>query len=251
MTYQITYGDDATAQVDVVANRRPQPTAINAAPARGFALPSIAKTALIFAAGGGAFFGAEVYAPVAFRPSTVVGTYDARVTAAVKAAELTQQARYESWANQVKLGVEQRAEQFKAFNNAVIARYQATWDRTKIYADATAKIQTQYAAMRMAQTQQAQSTDTGIVNLARLWGRVANTIQPGAGDSALEYARSLSGELSGELTDAATNGVTISVDGWDTGLATVADLQRDLAAIKPVSIPAPPTIPSAPVEAGR
>ncbi len=200
---------------------------------RRFEVPSIVKTGATFAFAAGLFFSAEALAPPELRPSTWTGTYNARVEAAVKASELNQQA---------KLSVEQQAEQYKALNQGFLAEYQATLDRGKILATATAEIQKQYVGYRMAQTQATQSTDIAISNWTRLWGRFANAMEPGAGDSALAYSQRLGDELSGELTSAAKNGQTISVEGWDTGLASVADLRRQIANLKPITIPPPPRL---------
>jgi hypothetical protein len=171
-----------------------------------------------------------------------MGTYEARVSSAVKAAELTQQARYEVWLAEAKLSVDQQAEQYRAVNQAVLANYQATYDRGRVMAEATTRIQAQYVAARMAQTQSTQATDVAIVNWTRMFGRVAEAIEPGAGASALRYADDLSAELSRELTAAATQGVTIEIDGWDYGLASVIDLQNQYAALPPIKLPPPPSL---------
>lgn len=209
---------------------------------RRFVLPDIAKTATMFAVAGIVFFGAEAWAPASLKPSTLMGTYDARVSSAVKAAELTQQARYEAWLAEAKLSVDQQLEQYRALNQGVLANYQATYDRGRVMAEATARIQSQYVAARMSQTQSTQATDVAIVNWTRFFGRVAETLEPGAGSAALGYADNLSAQLSNELTAAATQGVTIDVEGWDTGLISVSELQRQYAALKPIELPPPPSL---------
>jgi hypothetical protein len=209
---------------------------------RRFALPAIMNTALTFGVAGALFFGAEAYAPDAFRPSTAVGTYDSRVTAAVKAAELEQQSKYEAWAAEVKISSEQQVESYRAIHQGMLADYQASLDRGKIFAEATARIQGQYVAARIAQTQMSQSSDQSVINMTRMFGRVMNGLEPGAGDGALRYAGSLSSELSGELEAAATRGVTISIEGWDSGLRSVEDLRRTLESVKPIAIPPPPKL---------
>ncbi|HMG46278.1 MAG TPA: hypothetical protein VK614_02310 [Allosphingosinicella sp.] len=244
MDYSLDYAGDVPAQVgapepeghSVPADARRYPR-----PRRRF-VPSILKTGATFLIASGLFFGAEAFAPSAIRPSTLMGTYEARVQSAVKSAELTQQARYEDWAAEVRVRVAQQSEQFRAVNQSVIARYQATFDRGRMLAEATARIQSQYVGARMAQAQAMQGSDLAVVNMARLFGRIANLVDSGNGDSAMAYAGNLGNELSSELTQAATQGVTISVEGWNTGLASVEELRRDIEAVQPITIPPPPRL---------
>ena len=244
MKYRVDYSeaggfDEAPSQDDAEPM---EGRAVSQRRRRRFVLPDLAKTAVIFLLAGTAFFGAEVAAPSEFKPSTFVGTYDARVGSAVKAAELTQQARYEGWLAQAKLSVDQQLEQYRALNQGILANYQATYDRGRVFAEAAARIQTQYVAARINQTQSTQATDVAIVNWTRFFGRVAEALDPGSGAGALNYADSLSTQLSNEITDAATQGVTIQVEGWDTGLAPVQELQRQFAALKPITLPPPPVL---------
>lgn len=209
---------------------------------RRLGVPAIVKTGATFLVAGAVFFGAEALAPIHIRPSTLVGTYDARVQAAVKAAELSQQAKYEAWASEVKVSVDQQVEQYKTYNQASLTNYQAAVDRAKLLADATAKLQSQYVAARIGQAQAAQSGDQAIVNGTRVFGRVLNALQPGAGDGALNYATNLRDELSKELEVAVAEGQTISVEGWDTGLPSADELHSQIEGLKPIMIPPPPKI---------
>ena len=209
---------------------------------RGFAVPAIVNTVCTFAVAGVLFFGAEAYAPEQFRPSTATGTYAARVEAAVKAAELEQQTHYEEYIAEVRVSAEQQVERFRAQNQGFLAHYQASLDRGKILAEATARLQSQYVAARISQAQMSQSGDQSIINMTRMFGRLANGLEPGAGNGALSYADGLSNQLSRELTDAATSGVTISVEGWDTGLASTDELRRQFDSIPAIEIPPPPPL---------
>ena len=240
MAYQIDYSNDGAAQSGSEVYERP--VWRDRPQKRSLVVPSIVKTGASFLTAAALFFGAEAFAPAEFRPSNLMGTYEARVHAEVKAAELTQQGKYEVWAANVKSSVEQQVEQYKAFNQGVLTRYQAAWDRGKIFATATGQLQNQYVAERMSQTRSQQSMDVSIVNMSRGIGRALELMEPGSGRGALDYADNLSTTLSDELTSAATQGVTISIEGWDTGLASVDDLRNDLAKLKPITIPAPPRL---------
>lgn len=244
MTYSMDYSGDAPVQERTpTSDEQPVREEVRRYPrVRRRFVPSVLKTGATFVLAAGIFFGTEAFAPPAVKPSTLMGTYEARVQAAVKSAELTQQARYEDWAADVRVRVAQQSEQYRAINQSVIARYQATFDRGRMLAEATARIQSQYVAARMAQAQAMQGTDVAVVNMARLFGRVANLVGDGSGNTAMTYADNLGNELSRELTEAATQGETISVEGWDTGLASVEALRRDIEAVPPITIPPPPRL---------
>lgn len=211
-------------------------------PSRGFALPNILKTASVFLTGAICLFGMEMYAPEHVRPSTFVGTYDARLAAAVKAAELQQQSRYEEWAAHVKVAAEQNAEQYKAITQGILGNYNATYEQAKIYAQATTEMQGRLTASLMSQKQSEQGSDIGIINMARLWGEVGSVFDEESARKARNYADNRSKELSVELIEAARLGVSTEISGWDVNIAKPQDVAASLAAIKPLEIPAAPSI---------
>lgn len=211
-------------------------------PPRGLRVPSIIKTALGFCAGAGALFACEMYAPEGLRPSTFVGTYEARIAAATKAAELQQQAQFDAWASGVKLAAEQQAEQYKAVTQGVLQNYTATYDQAKIYAQAAAEVQGRLTASIIAQKQGEQGSDIGIINLARIWGQIGDVFIPGSGEQARDYADQRSATLSKELIEAARIGTHADVSGWDVNIAQPADVAAALRSIKPLEIQAPPSI---------
>lgn len=216
-----------------------------------FRVPSIIKTAAVFMTGAAMLFSWETYAPEGYRISTFMGTYDARIAAAVKAAELQQQTRYEVWAAEVKLAADQQAEQYKAVTQGVLQNYSATYDRGKIITQAAMELQGRYASTLMSQKTQEQGMDLGIINLMRGFGRIANGLENGAGDDALGYADNLSKTLQSEVTEAARLGSGTSVVTWDTGLASPSEVAATLSSIKPLHIPPPPSIGEARVTIGE
>lgn len=253
MTYRLDYDGSSAVQTagDWQGNSAPS---VPAREPRRFRVPGIVRTGSTILTAGAVFFAAEAFLPSPWKPSDLVGSYESRVESmvreAAKKAELEQQARYEDWAAGVKVSVEQQVERYKAHNQAVFTWYQAAHERGKIWAEATARIQTQFVDYRMSQTRAQQGTDVAIVNYARLFGRVLNLVDPGSGDGALGYADILSAELSSELTAAAANGKTITVEGWDTGLMPVEALRAEMAALKPITIPPPPKLHDDPTSVG-
>lgn len=216
-----------------------------------FRVPSIIKTAAVFMTGAAMLFTWETYAPEGYRISTFMGTYDARIAAAVKAAELQQQTRYEVWAAEVKLAADQQAEQYKAVTQGVLQNYAATYDRGKIITQAAMELQGRYASTLMSQKTQEQGMDLGIINLVRGFGRVANALENGSGNDALNYADNLSQTLQDEVTNVARQGADTSVVSWDTGIASPSEVAATLASIKPLLIPPPPSIGEARVTIGE
>jgi hypothetical protein len=252
--YQIEYETSGSRQASTRSNlpavSRPRHVEVIDEPKRGFRIPSILKTASVFALGALALAGAEKYAPDDWRPSTIVGTYDARITSAVKAAELNQQARLDAWAAEARIATEQNAESYRATMNAIIANYQASYDRGRVYAEAATRIQGQYATMRMSQVNAQSGSETGIINLVRMIGHGANALENGSGNDALAYSDAMSRDLSNRMTQAAMEGSRIDVTGWDTGLPSPESVRAELGRFRPVPIPPPPVLSEQPVTMG-
>lgn len=249
--YTIEYDEAGSRQMDAPSNgavvSRPRNLEVIDEPRRRFRIPSILKTASVFALGALALAGAEKYAPHEWRPSTIVGTYDARVASAVKAAELNQQAQLDAWAAEARVATEQNAEQYRAAMAATNDNYRAVYDRAKILAEAAARIQGEYARMRMSQVNAQSGSETGIINLVRLFGHGANAIDAGSGNDALAYSDAMSRDLANRMTTAAMEGSRIDVTGWDTGLPSPESVRAEIGRFRPVPIPPPPVLSEQPV----
>ncbi|WP_328277857.1 hypothetical protein [Sphingobium sp.] len=244
---KISYGDDGSAeQANVPALPSPipqaaQPPVIYMQPP-GPRIPAAVSFLGSILMAGAAFFGAEYYAPDALKPSTLMGTYDARLTATVRAAELQQNARYENWAEQVRMAAAQNNQEYQAMTQAVLSNYNATYDRARMYAEATTQLQQAYAQHRVSIARSAQSSDTGLTNFARSLGRIISLFDPELGRGPLEYADSLTEELQGELDDAVQSGVLIEVEGWDTNIPSPDAVRQQLDRYRPLQIPPVPPL---------
>src|SRR3546814_2697996 len=111
-----------------------------------------------------------------------MGTYDARIAAAVKAAELQQQSRFDSWAANVTLAADQQSQQYKAVTEGVLTNYTASYDQAKIATQAAYEFQVRYASPIMGQKTQDQGADIGTINSMRVFGRIMNGLEAGAGE---------------------------------------------------------------------
>jgi len=243
MTYRIDYTGDNSDNGNAVVEAdysKPEIRYVEM-PRRGFAVPSIVKTTAAFLMAGGVFFAAEAYAPPQYRPSTIMGTYDARVTAAVKASELQQQAKLELWSANAKLAVAQHEQEYKAATDGVLGNFTAAYEQNRVVKSALMQMQNGYVQQVMGQVIARQQTDNTVINLARLWGRVANGLERGSGDTALSYADNLGSELAGELLAATRAGVQVDLNGADDPLPTPEEVRAELARIRPLELPPMPT----------
>lgn len=252
--YQIDYEDDGTRQLQPSENlpvqSRPRYVEVIDEKQSRFQIPSILKTASVFALGALALACAEKYSPDTWRPSTIIGTYDARIASAVKAAELNQQARFEAWAAQVKVASDQNAEAYRAAMTATNNNYEAVYARARIYAEASTRMQGQYAQMRMNQVNAQTGAENGIINMVKMIGYGMNALEAGSGDQALAYTEAMSRDVSNRMTQAAMEGARIDVTGWDTNLPSPETVRAELRRYQPVPIPPPPVLSEQPITMG-
>ncbi|MBI1265694.1 MAG: hypothetical protein GC187_13305 [Alphaproteobacteria bacterium] len=245
LSYTIEYKDEAPEQVGapvVPALPAHQDAAL---PQRAaFHLPPLFQTLLAAALVAAGFFSAEKFAPRDWRPSHLIGQYEAEVASQVEgevaAAKLEQQAVFDAWVEQVRLVNAQNLEQYRAVAGSVAAYYQASYDRSRVYAEATARMQAELVQARIATAGQMRAPEIGMSNLARLFGLGMNALEPGSGESFMRYSDALSDQVYSELDYAASSGRAISVDGWNTGLPSPLEVQSAIARLAPQPMPVPP-----------
>jgi hypothetical protein len=211
-----------------------------AAARRRFRIPSVVKTAALIIICGAAFFGAERYAPVEYRPSTLVGSYEGHVDAAIKAALNEQQARFDAWATEVRTVYANSLDQYRLASQGVLSYYQASYQRTQLYAQATTDLQKMFQGALYQLNMQTRGGDLAAINMAKIFGHIGNALKPGSGDDALRWAQRESQKLARELMAAASSGVTVNVDGWDAGLPAPDEVQKALGRIKALKLPPMP-----------
>ena len=241
MTYQMDYDGDKPQQAFVSADAgqtNKSPLQLYAPASPKWIVPSIFKTGVTFLVAGTLFFGSEIILPENFKPSTLVGTYDARVNAAVKVAELQQQAEYEGWAVRYKTTYDQNLEQYKAATQGVLRNYDASYQLNYTVMTGYIQLHQQYKGVLYSYTQQTQSADMGLSNMSTGWGRILNLLEPGAGDSALNYADNLKSGMKSELREAAADDFPLELKDWQSKLASPAEVRASLENIP--LLPPPP-----------
>lgn len=207
-----------------------------------FRVPAIVNTGLTLVVAAVIFFGMERYAPHDLKPSTNIGGFESSVGAQLKAAELNEQARFAAYEGEMKLAVETQAKQNEMLLQSILQHYQAVYDRAKLMTEAANTYQGKYLDARIRQVDAVQSTDTGVVSVARLIGRGLNLLEPGSGDEALEYADNLTEGLEAGLIEAAQEGVRVDLSDWDYGIPAPSEIRTQLASVPRVEIPAPPPL---------
>jgi hypothetical protein len=242
MSYQVTYTgpDQDGGNHNAIDHHRPPTIRYVEVPRRGWTIPSVIKTAFSFLLMGLLFFAAEAYAPAQYRPSTIMGTYDARVAAAVKASELEQQAQLELWSAEAKLAVAQHEQQYRAATDGVLTNFTAAYEQNRVVKSAMMQMQHSYVQQAMGQVIARQGTDNTVINLTRLWGRFANGLERGSGDAALQYADDLGSELANELLVATRAGVQVDLSEDENPLPTPDEVRAELARIRPFELPPMP-----------
>lgn len=116
MAYQIDYDKVEPWQANLpLSPRRANAEIIEYDDRRRYiALPGFLKTGLTFVSAAAIFFGVEMYAPIDYRPSSLVGTYDARTEAIVQATVGQVKMQQDAWMEQVKLVNAQNQEKYRA-----------------------------------------------------------------------------------------------------------------------------------------
>lgn len=205
-------------------------------PRRRRGLHPVIASALGFMAAGGIFYGMQAFGPEGLRPSRFVGEYETEVQKARKAGELEAQIRYDAQLrgievqyqgqlNEIQTAAVQLQERCRAGLQNFTNLYQAAYNRANTGFQMTAELQRQYVAARMQTAQGTLAGETSAANMATTFGYIAGFFDPELGRRSMEYAEAARQQALRRLDETARNGVTLSIEGWDTGLPDPATLQ--------------------------
>jgi hypothetical protein len=125
---------------------------------------------------------------------------------------------------------------------SIMQHYQAVYDRAKLMTEAANTYQGKLLDATITQTAGVQSSDIAVVSIATLVGRGFNLLEPGSGDSALEYAENINEGLQAGLTEAATKAVRVDMTGWNYGIPPPSEIRAQLASVPKVKLPKPPSL---------
>lgn len=99
-----------------------------------------------------------------------------------------------------------------------------------------------YSRQLLSQKRQQQDSSSGLVNLAQLGADLFRPFDPTISENLQTYADETSARLRERLDSSIQQGITVDVEGWDTGLPSPDAVRADIARIKPIVIPPPPRI---------
>jgi hypothetical protein len=233
-------GNASQYDAPVWQTRRPNTVLIDSEPRRRWRVPSILKTASVFALGALSLTALEKYAPVTWRPSTIVGTYDARIASTVKSAELNQQARFEAWAADVKIASEQNAENYRAAMKVMQDNYVASYQLANIYAQSAAQMQGRFMEAKLQQANAQSSAETGIINMTKMVGLGLQALGEEKGDAVIAYSDAMARDVADRMTKAAIEGARVDITGWNANLPSPQAVRADIERFAPKPVPPPP-----------
>ena len=242
--YEINYDDGQPRQQRIPDNAPPPTTAAqNHFPSKKpFKLPESVKAGLFILAGGGIFLISEAVLPEGDRLTDLIGISETRMEIMRVRMEKQADAEVQVYVASAQSVAQQNNERVHALLEGELQNYQATYGMANIYAQETARMQSALMQTDLQVARSAQSSDTAVVNLTRLWSRIRDGIEPGSGAAARAYSDSIRDEMYDELNAATHKGETINVEGWDIDLAKPEEVQARFEQFQLAPMPAPPKI---------
>lgn len=185
-------------------------------------LHPMAAAGALFLTASAAFYGAEALMPPNYRPSVFAGGYQRAMAKAKSEGELAARIHYDKQLKMYETAAVVWQEQCKASLQALNANYQAVYNRAGVGYQLAADVQKQYTNFRYSIAQSSVGGEIGVANTATTFGYFASLLDPELGQKSLEFAESARQQAYAKLDEAARSGITVSVDGWDTGLVDPA-----------------------------
>lgn len=201
-------------------------------------LPPIVLAGGMFMAASVVFFGAETYLPLEYKPSHFVGGYQRALAQARAEGELTARIAYDGRLKLIETDAMRWQERCRAGLQNANNLYQAAYTRANMFAQATADIQKQYAQMRYVTAKDTVGGEIAVANLATMLGFLGGIFDGELGRSSMDFAEQARQQALRKLDEAASKGITVSVDGWDTGLPNPLNLPAAQACELPASLAA-------------
>lgn len=190
----------------------------------------------MFGCAAALFYSAEATLPVSYKPSTFTGGYEKAIAKARTEGELAARIGYDSKLKVIETAAVQWQEQCRAGLQNFTSYYQAAYARANAYAQATADIQKQYAAARYQTAQGSVAGELGAANTATSIGYLLGFFDEDLGRQSMDFAERARQQALSKLDDAARTGMTVSVDGWNTGLPDPATLPPVIKCDVPTSL---------------
>lgn len=207
-------------------------------PKRRF-LPPAFVTGMMFLAVAGAFYGAEALLPPEYKPSFFIGGYQRAIAEAQAEGQLKARIVYDARLKLIETDAIRWQENCRAGLQNINNLYQAAYARANMYAQSTADIQKHYASARYATTQQTLGGEIAVANLGTIIGFGIGLFDPETGQRSMALAEQARQQALQKLDDAARSGITVSVEGWNTGLPDPVMLPASSTCDMPASLVSP------------
>lgn len=185
------------------------------------------------------FYSAEAFLPPKYKPSRFIGGYQKEIARARAEGELAARISYDARFKLIETDAVRWQERCRAGLQNANNLYQAAYTRANMFAQTTAELQKQYASVRYSIAQQSVGGDLAAANMGSLFGYLASLFDPETGQRSMAFAEQARQQALQKLDDAARSGVTVSVEGWNTGLPDPASLPAANACELPASLGAP------------
>lgn len=237
--YEMDYDADGNRQA-LLPYRDPLPPIVDDRQfrkARGSVLGGMVSASIMFLLLVLAVILLEVFAGPQLRPSSFLAMFHGRQIAENKAYELETQAQYDAWAREVEARTNQIIEQYRAKTQAMQMNYQAVYERARVYSAATAEMQKDYVHQTMTQTRAQTTGSEQLANWANFFADIFRPVDPQLSENLETYSQGVSDRLRAKLDESVSKGVTIDVEGWDTGLPTPDQINQTYSDIKPLEMP--------------
>ena len=137
------------------------------------------------------FVGAEKYAPLDFKPSHVIGSYEASIDEAVadatKGIETQYQAQIEQYQAQTRTYIEQSNNTQKAKIDAILQYYSAAYQRNQVVTQAYLQANNSFTERMMNVAERLHAADVGVGSGAIALGHFIDAFEPGSGSKFTQY----------------------------------------------------------------
>ena len=190
------------------------------------------------------FLGAEKYAPLDFKPSHVIGSYEASIDEAVadatKGIETQYQAQIEQYQAQTRTYIEQSNNAQKAKIDAILQYYSAAYQRNQVVTQAYLQANNNFTDRMMNVAERLHATDVGVGSGAIALGHFIDAFEPGSGSKFTQYGVD-AGEMAAEtLLKFAEESRAEPIAEIDEALMSPEDV---LASVNDIETPELPALP--------
>lgn len=192
-------------------------------------IPAMIQAGFAFAVASAAFYGAQAFLPVPYRPSDWMGGFEVEMAEAQARGraegELAVKIVYDKKLKLLETTALAIQEACKAEFQRGNQLYQATWERANTGYKLAGEMQNQYMRTRYGLAQQSVAGEISITNLATTLGYVGGLFDQQFGEEALAAAENVRQAALKKIDEASRNGQGVDFSGWSQGLPDPATLQ--------------------------